>query len=451
MDDSNNNTPVTEAAKLTTDYSDTRYEVLPSYRFMLRVELFFDVDLKSIRPFQKENEFEYIEEGGLNDYVHIKRKHASKPHTLVVERYINENFYDPMPQGGASFLLPLLLFVGGNHSLDVTENVLRTYVFFGATVMTREVSGFDSEKSGLLTETITIAYNQIYVMDTPGDTTKTAWDFTQGIKNKYANQGWLNLTANQKLKSEFEADALANLWEFGDSAEDYLGNGVRVAEANEKLVPQNKVTKEKFENQAKNNEWHFGNNAQDYEGKGKHTFSDMEAKISQNQKTVDEFQRAAETNTWHFGRDELDYNGSGPRVAEKSVDKIPQNTKKKTEFEAYAEEQVWKFSDGTKGKSDSEALASKAEADTWRFGTNPKQYKGNSKFHGDRNDVSIEIPKADLESRNTPWPKASYARKNGNETPKATLEARAKPWPGGEYRMKMPTTGGESKEDFLKS
>jgi hypothetical protein len=54
---------------------------------MLRVWGIFDVPCKSIRAFTKPNEYEFIQEGGLNDYVHIRRKPVSQPFKLVVERY----------------------------------------------------------------------------------------------------------------------------------------------------------------------------------------------------------------------------------------------------------------------------------------------------------------------------------------------------------------------------
>ena len=43
---------------------------VPSYNFMLRVEALIDLPCKSIKAFSKEMEYELIQEGGLNDYVH---------------------------------------------------------------------------------------------------------------------------------------------------------------------------------------------------------------------------------------------------------------------------------------------------------------------------------------------------------------------------------------------
>ena len=79
---------------------------LTAFNFVLEVELLYFLPLKSIRAFTKENEYEYIREGGVNDYVHMKRKPISKPFTFQVERYIGtERFLDPLATG----MLPICL------------------------------------------------------------------------------------------------------------------------------------------------------------------------------------------------------------------------------------------------------------------------------------------------------------------------------------------------------
>jgi hypothetical protein len=80
---------------------------------MLRVDGAFDVPLKSVRAFSRENEYDYIQEGGMNDYVYMRRKPISKPFTLQVERYVATDFNDPL-SNGTELLLPLMLFVGKN-------------------------------------------------------------------------------------------------------------------------------------------------------------------------------------------------------------------------------------------------------------------------------------------------------------------------------------------------
>ena len=84
---------------------------LTAFNFVLEVELLYFLPLKSIRAFTKENEYEYIREGGVNDYVHMKRKPISKPFTFQVERYIGtERFLDPLATG-TELIAPLFLYI----------------------------------------------------------------------------------------------------------------------------------------------------------------------------------------------------------------------------------------------------------------------------------------------------------------------------------------------------
>ena len=389
-------------------YEEDRWSILPNFRFVFRVEGAFDVALKSIRPFTKENEFEQIEEGGMNDYVHIKRKHVTKPHTIQVERYLTDSFYDPMPNGTA-FALPLLLFVGGNRGtkeakVEFTWAPERVYVFFGAQVMNKEIGGFDAEKSGLLTETITIAYHQLYMMDIPGDMDMESWKFkTEGnkanIANKYANQGMFDLEANKKEKKEFVDAAAANLWEFDPVGGDYLGNGVHwdanFGKFDGKAIDQNKKTLKQFVSDAKANTWHFPKDpSADYIGDGTVHFDD--GNIKQNKKSKTAHASLAKRNTWHFSKDsEGDYIGEGPQHFDDGA--IPQN--KKTEVQ----------------------MRTTAERNTWHFDSSPDKYTGNGQMH------------------------ATHPQ---NELTREKMEAMAKAntWPNTAHAMKYP----ETKEDFLK-
>ena len=137
-----------------------------NFNFMLRVEAVMDVPCKSVRAFTKENEYEYIQEGGLNDYVHMRRKPISKPFTFQVERYVATDYIDPLPNG-AELILPLLLFVSHEGNNFLPEAVSRCYTFTGCTVTAKEYGALSSEQSGLLVETTTIAYHQLLVIDTP--------------------------------------------------------------------------------------------------------------------------------------------------------------------------------------------------------------------------------------------------------------------------------------------
>ncbi len=148
-----------------------------NFNFMLRVEGVFDLPCKAVHSFTKENEYDYVQEGGLNDYVHMLRKQITKPFTFTVERYamVDEGSYNPL-QEGADLILPLLLFVAPQ--AGVFSKVRRAYVFTGCTVMSREYGELDAEKSGLLTEKTTIGYRELIVVSMPEEFFNfSKWEF----------------------------------------------------------------------------------------------------------------------------------------------------------------------------------------------------------------------------------------------------------------------------------
>ena len=139
---------------------------LVNFNFMLRIELATDVPCKSVRAFQRELEFDQIQEGGLNDYVHMLRKPISRPFTLEIERYAGTDYFDPLPLG-ADFVLPLLLFVSRSPAQFIPGVTARTYVFHGCTVIKKSYGDLVADQSGLLVETITIAYREMLCVDVP--------------------------------------------------------------------------------------------------------------------------------------------------------------------------------------------------------------------------------------------------------------------------------------------
>ena len=138
--------------------------VLVNYNYMLRVEGIYDVPCKSVHSFTKENEFEYVQEGGLNDYVHMLRKPISKPFTFTVERYVGADIVPPLPLG-AELTLPIILMV--SQYPNQFENAKRTFVFTGCTVISKTYGELNAERSGLLTETIVIAYREMVEVTIP--------------------------------------------------------------------------------------------------------------------------------------------------------------------------------------------------------------------------------------------------------------------------------------------
>lgn len=138
--------------------TNTGENVLVSYNYMLRVDGIYDLPCKAIHSFTKENEFEYVQEGGLNDYVHMLRKPISKPFTFTVERYVGTDKMSPLPLG-AELILPVILMVSPYpNRFDISK---RTFVFTGCTVLSKTYGELNAEKSGILTESIVIAYREM--------------------------------------------------------------------------------------------------------------------------------------------------------------------------------------------------------------------------------------------------------------------------------------------------
>ena len=199
---------------------------LVNYNFMLRVEGVIDLPCKSVHSFSREWEYEYIQEGGLNDYVHMKRKPISKPFTFVVERYVavDRLGYDPLPEG-TELVLPLILFVS-RHPGEFAS-VKRTYTFTGCIVTGKEYGELNAESAGLLVEKTTIAYQSMVSVTTPVDVhSRPAWKFdtnpdtksSQGIGKRYAAKDVSTVQIEKHKKPAWKFD--------GDNPE---GNGNRYA------------------------------------------------------------------------------------------------------------------------------------------------------------------------------------------------------------------------------
>lgn len=141
---------------------------LVSYNFMLRVEGIYDLPCKSVQAFSRQLEYDYIQEGGLNDYVHMLRKPISSPFTLEIERYVGVDYVDPLPEG-ADLLLPIILMVSRypQQSTYVPFVCARTYVFTGCSVIKKTYGVLDGYRSDLLVETTTIAYREFSVINAP--------------------------------------------------------------------------------------------------------------------------------------------------------------------------------------------------------------------------------------------------------------------------------------------
>ena len=205
---------------------------LVNFNFMLRVEMMFDLPCRSVKAFSRELEYDYIQEGGLNDYVHMRRKPISRPFTLEVERYVGVDYQDPLPLG-ADLVLPVLLFVSRAHDQFIPGVVARTYVFTGCTVMKKTYGDLVADQSGLLVETTTIGYREMLCVDIPwsevGDnifgskssdpptraatTDKTAGDFKKLGKELYEKAKQAKAQADTEYQAEQAEKLIKNLEE----------------------------------------------------------------------------------------------------------------------------------------------------------------------------------------------------------------------------------------------
>jgi hypothetical protein len=140
---------------------------LVNYNFIMRVEGVFDLPCKSVKAFTRENEYELIQEGGLNDYVHMRRKPISKPFTIDVERYVGVDYLDPLPNGSEP-ILPIILIVSRHpDNFSDVSAWARNYAFTGCTVIKKTYGELNAEHSGLLVDTTTIAYREMICLDIP--------------------------------------------------------------------------------------------------------------------------------------------------------------------------------------------------------------------------------------------------------------------------------------------
>ena len=177
---------------------------LVGHNFMLRVELLFDLPCKSVKAFTREMEYELIQEGGLNDYVHMRRKPISKPFTFEVERYVGVDYIDPMPVG-AQLTLPVLLFVSRYQGQFIPGIVARTFVFTGCTVIKKVYGELNAERSDLMTETTTIAYNEMLCVDLPWssiDALNIASGVASSINAKSASDDETNQNGEEQPQGE---------------------------------------------------------------------------------------------------------------------------------------------------------------------------------------------------------------------------------------------------------
>lgn len=209
---------------------------LVNFNFMLRVEALFDLPCKSVHAFSRELEYDYIQEGGLNDYVHMRRKPISKPFTLEIDRYVGVDYIDCLPLG-ADLVLPVMLFVSRTAAnVVIPFLVARTYVFTGCTVMKKEYGELSGDKSGLLVETTTLGYREMLCVDIPWS------ELGNNIKTTNRSNATAAITAPDALpalqqRSQGLCDSIKN-------AKDDAQKALADANAKSSLIPD-AIAKEK--------------------------------------------------------------------------------------------------------------------------------------------------------------------------------------------------------------
>ncbi len=148
---------------------------LSSYNFLVRVNGISDIPCKSVHMFAKQCDYEYIKEGGVNDHVHVKRKQAQGPNIVKIERYVSDDVLTTFGGPGSKMILPMLVLVSkypGEFS-----SPYRMYTFTGCTVMKVEYGELSAENGQLLTEIISISYEDVVCVDNPMAKEKAPWEF----------------------------------------------------------------------------------------------------------------------------------------------------------------------------------------------------------------------------------------------------------------------------------
>ncbi len=233
-----------------------------NFNFMLRIEAAFDVPCKSVRVIRKENEYDYIQEGGVNDFVHMIRKPITKPFTLQIERYVGDQFYDPLSLG-TKLLLPVFLNVG-RYLEPAFFLPDRQYIFTGCEVMSKEYGELNAERSGLLTETTTIAFSRMFTIDSPFDGEKNTWAF-DGYKKDGNGEGHRKKDMEPYERTKDEMASRTQKWSMAERHGNLAGETSVSSRQNFNYNNLLDMSKEDMANKAVR--WEFNENKTEGNGK----------------------------------------------------------------------------------------------------------------------------------------------------------------------------------------
>jgi hypothetical protein len=173
--------------------------------FLLRVDAIYDLACTKVSGIEQEKEYENIAEGGVNDYVQLREKPASKAKVLEIERYIGEKYLDPLPVGRKP-ILPLVLYVS-RYLNDFNDSKI-TFTFTGCTVLEKKYGDLDAERSGLMTEKTRIAYQTVTVLTNPSEQITPSWSFdATGKKYQGSGKRLAQYDRNEIRKKEMERNS----------------------------------------------------------------------------------------------------------------------------------------------------------------------------------------------------------------------------------------------------
>lgn len=176
--------------------------------FLLRVDAVYDLACTKVSGIVQEKEYENIVEGGVNDYVQLREKPSSKSNILQVERYIGEKYLDPLPVGKRCEI-PLVLYVA-RHLKTFTDAPMK-FTFSGCTVLSKKYGDLDAEHSGLMTETIQIAYQKVAVEKKANETIMPLWKFDKSGK-KYGGTGLRRAQYDKNEIRKKEMEEMSRKW-----------------------------------------------------------------------------------------------------------------------------------------------------------------------------------------------------------------------------------------------
>ena len=422
-----------------------------NFNFLLRVEGIYDLPCRSVHVFQKENEYELIQEGGLNDYVHMRRKPISKPFTFQVERYVGTDILDPLANG-TDLALPVILMVN-RYRIYGDFLPVRMYVFTGCTVMAKEYGELNAEKGGLLVETTTIAYRELVCMENVAGSflMEDPWKFDSTTKAGNGNQS-ANRSRDEDSAAQMEERAKRWMFAGGDSAlkvqrvggppgeeqnaqPDFRGmNGSTTDSAH----AQREIRKAQMENKA--HRWSFHKNEEGASADGAGASPDFlgsHGSTTESAYAKKEIRKSAmeeKAKKWSFGAGEGDGDGAAPGFQGSNGSTTNSNYAQSEMRKAAMEEKAvkWSFdageggedgaSPGFQGSNGSTTTSSYAQNEMRKAAMEEKAVK----WSFDAGEGGEDGASPGFQGSNGSTTTSSYAQ---NEMRKAAMEERAQRWP----------------------